>query len=137
MKNRYIAKNWLFIPVLFLLFAIAACKKDNNNGKPRAVVTPIATPTSLGLYEGLYNDYAEYKVLAIPITKVGTQDIPNGGYSLVFDTGSGGMVLDAQGILPASMITSNGFNFTTDSITVNGVTITKQTTMLEYGANNN
>jgi hypothetical protein len=135
MRKRYLAKNWLVIPVLFLLFSIAACKKDNN--KPVTPVTPIATPTTLGLYEGYYDDSAQYKVMVIAISKVGTQDIPNGGYSLVFDTGSGGMVLDAQGILPASMITSNGFNFTTDSIVVNGVTITNQTTMLEYGADDN
>jgi len=131
MRKRSLAKNWLFIPVLFLLLAIAACKKDSK--KP-AVVIPVATPTTLGLYEGLYDDSAQYKVLVIPISQVGTQTIPNGGYPLVFDTGSGGMVLDAQGILPASMITSNGFNFTTDSTVVNGITITNQTTMLEYGA---
>src|SRR5579863_5893889 len=111
MRKRYLAKNWLFIPVLFLLLAIAACKKDNKNIKPITAVIPTATPTTLGLYEGYYDDSAQYKVLVIPITQVGTQNIPNGGYSLVFDTGSGGMVLDAQGILPASMITSNGFNF--------------------------
>jgi hypothetical protein len=136
MKKRYLAKNCLFIPVLFILVALAACKKDNNN-KPVTAVTPVATPTTLGLYEGLYDDSAQYKVMVIPISQVGTQTIPNGGYPLVFDTGSGGMVLDAQGILPASMITANGFNFTTDSIVVNGVTITNQTTMLEYGADDN
>jgi len=130
MRKRYLAKNLLSIPVLFLLLAIAACKKE----KPPVVVIPIATPTTLGLYEA---DSGEYKELIIPITQVGTQNIPNGGYSLVFDTGSGGMVLDAQGILPASMITSNGFNFAGDSTTVNGVTITSQTTMLEYGADDN
>jgi hypothetical protein len=137
MRNRYIAKNWLFIPVLFLLLAIAACKKDNKNTTPIKAVIPIATPTTLGLYEGVYDDSIQSKVMVIPISQVGTQTIPDGGYGLVFDTGSGGMVLDAQGILPASMITSNGFNFSTDSITVNGVTITNQTTMLEYGADDN
>ena len=130
MRERYPNKNWLFIPVAFLLFAIASCKKDNNmnTNTNTQKTTPVATPTSLGLYE---SDSGQYKVLEVAISQVGTVQVD---YGLVFDTGSGGMVLDAQGILPASMITSNGFNFTTDSTVVNGITITNQTTMLEYGA---
>ncbi len=94
-------------------------------------VTPTATPTSLGLYEA---DSAEYKVLLVAISQIGTQTVD---YGLVFDTGSGGMVIDADGILPKSMITSSGFNFSGDSTLVNGITITNQTTSLEYGVDNN
>jgi hypothetical protein len=98
----------------------------NNNIKQS--VPPVATPTELGLYE---SDSAQYKVLEVGISKVGTVNVD---YGLVFDTGSGGMVLDANGILPPSMITSNGFNFSGDSTVVDGVTITSQTMTLQYGA---
>ncbi len=43
------------------------------------------------------------------------------------------MVMDANGILPASMITSSGFTFTGDSTVVNGVTVTNQIATVEYG----
>ena len=90
-------------------------------------VTPVATPTSLGLYE---TDSSIYKLLLIAVSNIGTQPVD---YGLIYDTGSGGMVFDASGILPASMITSSGFNFTGDSTVVNGVTITSQTSIVEYG----
>ena len=66
------------------------------------------------------------------VSKVGTQTVNDG---LVFDTGSGGMVIDAEGILPKSMITSSGFNVKAgDSIVVDGITITSQASIVEYGA---
>lgn len=68
------------------------------------------------------------------VSKIGTQTV---NYGLVFDTGSGGMVIDANGILPPSMITATGFNFTGDSTVVNGITITSETATVEYGADNN
>ena len=67
------------------------------------------------------------------ISKIGTQSID---YDLVFDTGSGGLVIDAQGVLPPTMITSSGFNFTGDSTVVDGITITNQTNIIEYGDDN-
>ena len=90
-------------------------------------VNPVA-PTGLGLYEA---DSSIYKVLIVAVSKIGTQTFD---YGLVFDTGSGGMVIDASGILPASMITSSGFNFSGDSTVVNGITITNQVDSIEYGA---
>jgi len=129
MRKTNSIKNLLLVSVSFLLFAIASCKKDNNvnNNNKNSNITPTATPTTLGLYEA---DSSIYKLLLIAISKIGTQPVD---YGLVFDTGSGGMVMDANGILPASMITSTGFNFTGDSTVVNGVTITNQTSMVEYG----
>ncbi|MFI5139771.1 MAG: hypothetical protein ACHQIM_18255, partial [Sphingobacteriales bacterium] len=124
MKKGYFVKKLPFISLLFLLFAFASCKKNNNNNNQ---VTPVATPTRLGLYE---TDSSIYKLLVIAISNIGTQPV---NYGLVFDTGSGGMVIDANGVVPASMITSTGFNFTGDSTVVNGITITSQTQIVEYG----
>lgn len=124
MKKGYLATNIVVISLLFLLLAIASCKKnDNNNVK----TVPVATPKQLGLYE---TDSSIYKLLVIDISNIGTQPV---NYGLVFDTGSGGMVIDAKGVVPATMITSTGFNFTGDSTVVNGITITSQTQIVEYG----
>ena len=123
MKRISTLKSLLFISVL--LFTIASCKKDKPS-QQSAVVN--AMPTTLGLIE---TDSSIYKLLLIAISKVGTQNV---NYDLVFDTGSGGMVMDASGIVPSSMITSSGFNFSGDSTIVNGITITSQTSNIEYGA---
>jgi hypothetical protein len=126
MIERYPFRKINILPFLFLLLAVASCKKDKPvNGSE---VPPVATPTKLGLYEA---DSAEYREVIVAISKIGSSSIDDG---LVFDTGSGGMVIDAQGIVPASMISSSGFNFTGDSTVVNGITITKQTATLQYGA---
>ncbi|MGZ3776066.1 MAG: hypothetical protein ACXVI9_00320 [Mucilaginibacter sp.] len=116
--------------VLFLLF-LGSCKKDPK--KPIVVPPgPVdATPTKLGVYAV---DSSIYKLLLMSITKVGNQSV---NLDLVYDTGSGGLVVDAAGILPASMITSTGFNFTGDSTVVDGITITNQTDIIQYGDDNN
>jgi hypothetical protein len=130
MKKIYTIKNLLVISVSLLVLIIASCKKDPvvNKGIPQVTV---ATPTKLGLYEA---DSGIYKELITVISKIGTQTV---NYNLIFDTGSGGMVVDATGILPASMIASTGFNFTGDSTVVNGITITSQTSSVKYGADAN
>jgi hypothetical protein len=122
MKNKYPIKNFLLISSAFAALFTASCKKDNNT--PKNVT---ATPVSIGLYE---QDSSIYKILGIQISKIGTQTVD---YALVFDTGSGGMVLDANGILPASMISSSGFTITGDSVVVNGITVTNQTSTIVYG----
>jgi len=125
MRKKYTLKALPVLSTLFLLLVLASCSKKENNTKPAPVT---ATPTELGLYEA---DSAEYRELIVAITQVGTQPVDDG---LVFDTGSGGMVLDASGTVPPAMITTSGFNFTGDSTVVNGITITNQTSTLEYGA---
>lgn len=128
MKKKYTVKNLLFVVLVLLVAGVASCKKDNNNlGNKTSTGTKDGTPAKIGLYE---TDSSIYKLVYIDVSKVGTQDVSDG---LVFDTGSGGMVLDAEGILPKSMITSNGFNFTGDSVVYNGITITKDTSHVEYG----
>ena len=120
----------LFVSVSLIVLAIASCKKDNSNQvKPTPVVTN-ATPTKFGLYEA---DSSIYKLLYTYVSKIGTLDVTNSDYALIFDTGSGGMVIDANGILPSSMITSTGFNFSGDSTVVDGITIYNQTSTIEYG----
>ncbi|HZY37501.1 MAG TPA: hypothetical protein VFE53_12675 [Mucilaginibacter sp.] len=126
MIKKYPLKNIPAAFVLFSLLSFASCKKDNTNNN--AQVIPVATPTKLGLYEA---DSAEYRELIVAVSKIGNQSIDDG---LIFDTGSGGMVIDAQGLIPATMISSSGFTFTGDSTVVNGITITKQTATLQYGA---
>ena len=130
-KKIYDQKSFLLISTLFMLFALASCKKDNNNTTKTSQLAAVATPVPLGLYEA---DSGEYKEMDVAISQVGTKTVD---YGLVFDTGSGGMVIDANGILPASMVTSTGFNFTQDSTIVNGITVTNHTTELDYGVDNN
>jgi hypothetical protein len=135
MRNNSSFRNLLLISCSISLLIIASCKKDNNNNNNNKQVTPTnATPTKLGFYEV---DSSIYKLLLISVSKIGTQTVPISSSDLVFDTGSGGLVIDGNGILPASMITSTGFNFTGDSTVVDGITITNQTNTIEYGDDNN
>jgi hypothetical protein len=126
MVNIYFSKRSFLIPGLLMLLFIASCKKDSNN-----LQGPVTTtPKTLGVYEFITNNARE---IDIAISQIGTQPV---SYKLIFDTGSGGMVIDGNGIVPASMITSNGFNFTGDSTIVNGITITNQTSTVVYGDDN-
>jgi hypothetical protein len=115
---------WLFGWVIIITLA-NSCSKD------KIVVKPTVTnnQVTLGLYQ--YGADSGRRVF-IPITKVGTQSV---NYLSVFDTGSAGMTLDAHDIVPASMITGSGFNFTGDSVVVNGITITSQQSVVSYGNN--
>jgi len=132
MLKKYFTKNLPVLPVLFLLFIIASCKKDTMNTNTTStnnntVTVTTATPVKLGLIEV---DSSIYKLLFMSVSKIGTQAV---NYDMIFDTGSGGMVIDANGIIPASMITSTGFSFTGDSTIVNGITITSQASVVQYG----
>lgn len=104
-----------------LLFA-ASCKKENN---PPVIVA--AKPVSLGLIQ---SGNSNSKRIFIPISKIGTQSV---NYFGVFDTGSSGMTMDANGILPASMITSSGIAVAGDSVVVNGITVTSQQAVISFG----
>jgi hypothetical protein len=134
MREKYYINYFAGIG-LVLLVILSACSKQNQNGNSTSgsnlaskVTAP--TPLSLGLWE---SDSSIYKLLYIEVPKIGTQTV---NQYLVFDTGSGGMVIDGHEILPASMVTANGFNFTGDSTVVNGITITNQTGIMQYGADN-
>jgi hypothetical protein len=126
MRKKYQLKKLLFISGSLLLLFIASCKKDNKNNNK--ITTPTATPKVIGFYAV---DSSIYKVLLMNISQIGTKPT---NFDLIYDTGSGGMVIDANGILPASMITSTGFNLNgADSTVVDGITITSQTNIIEYG----
>src|ERR1700694_182317 len=98
MKKIYANNYLIFVALLFIVMLISACKKDNHTPTPTPAPASLAT---LGLYE---LDSSIYKRVFIVVTKVGTKTV---NYPLVFDTGSAGMTIDANGILPASMITSS------------------------------
>ncbi|MBS1524965.1 MAG: hypothetical protein JST19_04915 [Bacteroidetes bacterium] len=131
MTLHFPLKTISFIAVASVLLTMASCKKDNksniNNNNNNNNNNGPATPKQIGLYEA---DSAIYKELAIAVSKIGTLTVD---YGLVYDTGSGGMVIDAHGIIPSSMITSGGFNFTGDSTVVDGITITSQVDTIQYG----
>jgi hypothetical protein len=127
MKRKYTISGFLFLSIALLLAVVSSCKKDNNGTNNNTTTTTTPTPTQLGLYLA---DSSVNKLMFIDVSTVGTQQISDG---MVFDTGSGGMVLDAEGILPKSMITSTGFSFTGDSVVYDGITITNDTSHIEYG----
>ncbi|RYE08961.1 MAG: hypothetical protein EOP44_02545 [Sphingobacteriaceae bacterium] len=108
-----------------MLFA-AGCTKEKNTPKPST-----AKPISLGLIQSGNNNN---KRLFIPITKIGTQSV---SYYGIFDTGSSGMTMDANGLLPANMVTSSGIAVTGDSVVVNGITITSQQSVISFGDKSN
>ncbi|WP_040626191.1 pepsin/retropepsin-like aspartic protease family protein [Mucilaginibacter paludis] len=108
----------LFCSLLFIISIATSCKKEKQ--QPASLV-------KLGLYE-----YASgsNKRIFIPITQIGNKPVT---YYGIFDTGSTGMTIDATDILPASMITSNGIQFTGDSVNINGITVTSQQATISYG----
>ncbi len=121
---RYVQKiSWAGL-VIVIAMAFTSCKKDSNNTPAPPAPTPLAT---LGLYQ--YTDNTNKRIF-IPITKLGDQTV---SYFGIFDTGSSGMTIDANGILPASMITANGITVPTDSVVVNGITVTNKTAVMSYG----
>jgi len=130
-KNLTSKNPALIVYLLVLLFAAASCKKDNSVTK---TTTSTATPVKIGLDEYyLVPDSTTYKILGITIQTIGTKTIDE---DFIFDTGSGGLVIDGNELLPANMITSTGFNFTGDSTVSNGITITNQTDKVVYGDDN-
>jgi len=130
MLNYNLTKTLLLIFCTALM--LAGCKKDGANISPstyQAKPHVAGQPYQIGFYTVESNGVKE---LQTAVSKVGDQPV---SLNMTFDTGSGGLVVDAQGIIPASMITSTGFSFPGDSVTINGVTITNHTTFIAYGAN--
>lgn len=121
--EKYRNLKWMviFLPAIMLL--TQGCKKDK-------MVTDVVKPASLatlGLYQ--YTDGTNKRIF-IPIAQVGAQKV---SYFGIFDTGSSGLTIDANGILPASMITSTGIQLSGDSVNVNGITVTSRTGTLSFG----
>jgi hypothetical protein len=137
MLKKYTKNSLLYITLITLL-VIVSCKKDNTTkatttSTTTTTTTPPGAQVSLGVYE---EADSIYKTLFMVVAQVGTVTLNSQYNGLIFDTGSGGLVLDAHDILPAAMITTTGFNFTGDSTVVDGITITNQTSTIEYGDDN-
>jgi hypothetical protein len=113
--------------LFFILFAIS-CKKDRSDQGPSTGTTAPTNFATLGLYEQVTSTDRR---IYIAVSKIGTQAVV---CDPVFDTGSTGLVIDATGTVPASMITSTGFQVPNgDSVNVNGITITTQQAVISYG----
>lgn len=134
MVYNYPIKKLLLIVYVCLLVLAASCKKDNSNSAvplpPFKAALIQDGQVRLGFYEV---DSAGVKSLEMDVSKIGDKSLD---LDLIFDTGSGGLVVDASGLLPASMISSTGFVFSGDSTVVNDITITNQTAVMQYGNDN-
>jgi len=126
-KNYSKILNKILTLLVLSLFA-TSCKKDTQV-KPDDTNNNPTNYATLGLYEQINSTGARRIFIACP--KLG--DVTTKNYGLVFDTGSTGMTIDAADIIPASMITDNGFQFTGDTVLINGITITSQKAVLSYG----
>jgi hypothetical protein len=121
-------KKVLLISCCIALIGLgSSCKKSDNATPSASAAASVTSLATLGLYE--YGSGSNKRIF-IPITKVGTQAV---NYYGIFDTGSSGLTLDANGIIPASMITSAGIQFTGDSVNVNGMTIMATQATVSYG----
>jgi hypothetical protein len=137
MKQRYLSYLPVLFAGLFMAIIISSCGKKNDT---TPTVQPIAT---IGLYEyASTSGGVSYKRIFMPVAAIGTltpsNQTPINGQAtipsyLVFDTGSTGITVDAAGLIPASMITTNGITFTGDSIVVNGITITSTKSTVSFG----
>lgn len=125
MKKSF-SNYFLYLIIACCSVVITSCKKDPP--PPEPVITNYAT---LGLYQKSSTDNtgATYKRVIMGV-KIGTSTTL---YGTIFDTGSTGLTIDANGILPANMITSNGIVVAGDSVIVNGITVTSQTAIIAYG----
>ncbi|RYE28772.1 MAG: hypothetical protein EOP42_16010, partial [Sphingobacteriaceae bacterium] len=115
-------QNSFFTVLSVLILLLASCGKDKNQPEKST-----AKPVSIGLIQ--FGNDANKRIF-IPITKIGTQNV---NYNSVFDTGSSGMTMDANGLLPADMITSSGITVAADSVLVNGITVTSQQAVISFG----
>jgi hypothetical protein len=128
----FMTKNYpvykILTTVLFITLFAVSCKKDTLNNPSPNPAAEVKNFAVLGLYQQATNGF---KRIFVAVPKLG--DITTVNYGLVFDTGSTGMTIDANGIIPASMITDNGFVFSGDSVNVSGITITSQQAIISYG----
>lgn len=122
----------MLITVSLSLFVTLSCSKEHLS-VPVKSNPPQPPGTSAGTIGLIEKDSSIFKELDIIVSKIGTSEKP---YNLFFDTGSAGMVIDAEGLVPASLMCATGFMFSGDSTTINGITITKQTAILKFGVDN-
>jgi hypothetical protein len=124
MRKGYLGYLPVLTGALFLLMFAVSCKKDRQATDP-------VNFAKLGLYEQIGTSGTVRRIF-IAVSQIGDQSFST-PYGLVFDTGSTGMNIDANGLLPASMITSTGIQVAGDSVTVNGITVTTQQAIVSFG----
>ncbi|MDB5031650.1 hypothetical protein [Mucilaginibacter sp.] len=127
MKKSYSTPILILLGLFFITLSVS-CKKDNTVPPANTISDPVNF-AKLGLYEQIGGSTRR---IFIAISQIGSQPLAS-PYGLVFDTGSTGMTIDANGILPASMITANGLIVAGDSVNVNGITVTSQQALITYG----
>jgi len=133
MTKKYLLNSLLLIAGCTLLVT-SSCKKDNSTTTSKTTPTPpTATPASLGMYEYQFTDSIQDRVIFMVVPKIGTKTLSDAIDGFEFDTGSGGLVIDATQFLPASTVTTSGFSFTGDSTVIDSITITNQTKTIVYG----
>jgi hypothetical protein len=106
---------------LLIMLLAFSCRKDARKSDP-------VNFAKIGLYEQFTGGINRRLIIAV--LGIGNQAT---AYGCIFDTGSTGMTIDANGILPASMISSSGFQIAGDSVNVNGITVTTQEAIVTYG----
>ncbi|MDR5835185.1 hypothetical protein [Caballeronia sp. LZ034LL] len=91
----------------------------------------VTTPTAVTIYGTLGHPVSK---LIIPVVALGSQNLPTPS-PLVLDTGSSGMVIDAQDVFPADVVSTDGFVFPPgqNTLTYHGITITKVQASKTYG----
>lgn len=116
---------FFYLIIVCCTVTVISCKKDKQPSEP--VITNFAT---LGLYQKSSDiSGTNYKRIIMPV-KVGTTTTL---YGTIFDTGSTGLTIDANGLIPANMITNSGIVFAGDSTLVNGITITSTQAVIAFG----
>jgi hypothetical protein len=124
MKKSF-SNYFLYLIIACCSVVITSCKKDKQPSEP--VITNYA---KIGLYQkSSIDNGTTYKRVIMPV-KIGTSTTL---YGSIFDTGSTGLTIDANGLIPANMITSNGIIFAGDSTLVNGITITSTQAVIAFG----
>ena len=125
MIKAYFQKIEAVVFAVFMLTMVSACKKGGDS--PDSQVAPPKPLAILGLYQ---QSGAENKRIYIPISQIGSKAVQ---YFGIFDTGSSGLTMDAHGLVPDEMITTQGLQVTGDSVVVNGITITNKKATMSYG----
>jgi hypothetical protein len=123
--KNYFQQFKIAIFALTIAGMATACKKGGDS--PAPAVAPPKPLATLGLYQ---LSGGENKRLFIPISQIGTKTVQ---YFGIFDTGSSGLTMDAHGLIPDEMITTQGIQVTGDSVVVNGITVTNKKATMAYG----
>lgn len=122
------------INLLSLLAAMLCCTlvfTACNKSSPSETVLPAGTVKSIAVIRLTGSVISPTnKKLTLSVANVGEVNIAK---DCMVATASAGLDMDANGILPASMISSSGFIFTGDSVVYSGITVTNKTSVVTHG----